>query len=102
MARRRYRQTSAENVATSARRTSPLGDASIQLAGELADGWSPFMYPRRELSAGVERLREGAPRERVLVVSPSVPAVVAEDPARARDAAAFLHRQHGHAVPLSR
>ena len=71
-----------------------LGDASIRLAGELADGWSPFMYPRRELATGVERLREGAARgghpERTPVVSPSVPAVVAEDPARAREGAAWF------------
>jgi alkanesulfonate monooxygenase SsuD/methylene tetrahydromethanopterin reductase-like flavin-dependent oxidoreductase (luciferase family) len=71
-----------------------LGDASVRLAGELADGWSPFMYPRRHLSQGVERLREGAGRgghpERVPVVSPSVPAVVSEDPARAREGAAWF------------
>lgn len=71
-----------------------LGDASIRLAGELADGWSPFMYPRRELSGGVERLREGAQRgghpERLPVVSPSVPTVVSDDPARAREGAAWF------------
>lgn len=71
-----------------------LGDASVRLAGELADGWTPFIYPRRCLADGVARLREGAARgghpERVPVVSPSVPAVVSEDPARAREGAAWF------------
>ena len=71
-----------------------LGDASIRLAGELADGWSPFMYPRRVLADGVQRLREGAAAgghpARIPVVSPSLPTVVAEDPARAREGAAWF------------
>jgi alkanesulfonate monooxygenase SsuD/methylene tetrahydromethanopterin reductase-like flavin-dependent oxidoreductase (luciferase family) len=71
-----------------------LGDASVRLAGELADGWAPFLYPRRCLAEGVERLREGAARgghpERVPIVSPSVPAVVSDDPARAREGAAWF------------
>jgi alkanesulfonate monooxygenase SsuD/methylene tetrahydromethanopterin reductase-like flavin-dependent oxidoreductase (luciferase family) len=71
-----------------------LGDASVRLAGELADGWSPFLYPRRHLGYGVERLREGAARgghpERLPLVSPSVPAVVSEDPSRAREGAAWF------------
>jgi alkanesulfonate monooxygenase SsuD/methylene tetrahydromethanopterin reductase-like flavin-dependent oxidoreductase (luciferase family) len=71
-----------------------LGDASVRLAGELADGWVPFIYPRRCLAEGVTRLREGAVRgghpERVPVVSPSVPAVVADDPAKAREGAAWF------------
>jgi alkanesulfonate monooxygenase SsuD/methylene tetrahydromethanopterin reductase-like flavin-dependent oxidoreductase (luciferase family) len=71
-----------------------LGDASVRLAGELADGWCPFMYPRRCLVDGMARLREGAERgghpDRVPVVSPSVPAVVASDPARAREGAAWF------------
>ena len=71
-----------------------LGDASVRLAGELADGWSPFIYPRRCLAQGVALLQEGAARgghpERVPVVSPSVPAVVSEDPARAREGASWF------------
>ena len=39
-----------------------LGDASVRLAGELADGWAPFLYPRRCLAEGMQRLREGAAR----------------------------------------
>src|SRR5919106_1763746 len=53
-----------------------LGDASVRLAGELADGWTPFIYPRRELASGIARLREGAAR--------------CDDPARAREGAAWF------------
>jgi alkanesulfonate monooxygenase SsuD/methylene tetrahydromethanopterin reductase-like flavin-dependent oxidoreductase (luciferase family) len=71
-----------------------LGDQSVRLAGELADGWSPFIYPRSRLAAGIERLREGATLaghpDRLPVVSPSVPTVVADDPARAREGAAWF------------
>jgi alkanesulfonate monooxygenase SsuD/methylene tetrahydromethanopterin reductase-like flavin-dependent oxidoreductase (luciferase family) len=71
-----------------------LGDQSVRLAGELADGWCPFIYPRSRLGSGIERLREGATLaghpERLPVVSPSVPAVVAEDPAKAREGAAWF------------
>jgi alkanesulfonate monooxygenase SsuD/methylene tetrahydromethanopterin reductase-like flavin-dependent oxidoreductase (luciferase family) len=71
-----------------------LGDASVRLTGELADGWTPFLYPRRCLADGVERLREGAARgrrpERLPIVAPSVPAVVSDDPAKAREGAAWF------------
>jgi alkanesulfonate monooxygenase SsuD/methylene tetrahydromethanopterin reductase-like flavin-dependent oxidoreductase (luciferase family) len=71
-----------------------LGEQSIRLAGELADGWVPFMYPRSQLARGVERLREGATRgghpDRLPVVAPSIPAVVAEDPVKAREGAAWF------------
>src|SRR5215470_356292 len=39
-----------------------LGDGMTRLAGELADAWAPFMYPRSHLAAGVTQLREGARR----------------------------------------
>jgi alkanesulfonate monooxygenase SsuD/methylene tetrahydromethanopterin reductase-like flavin-dependent oxidoreductase (luciferase family) len=71
-----------------------LSDGSVRLAGELADGWMPFIYPRRYLAHGIERLREGAVRgghpERLPVVAPSIPTVVSEDPARAREGAAWF------------
>jgi alkanesulfonate monooxygenase SsuD/methylene tetrahydromethanopterin reductase-like flavin-dependent oxidoreductase (luciferase family) len=71
-----------------------LGDDATRLAGELADGWMPFLYPRRLLSRGVERLREGAARgghpDRLPVICPSVPTVVAADAARAREGAAWF------------
>jgi alkanesulfonate monooxygenase SsuD/methylene tetrahydromethanopterin reductase-like flavin-dependent oxidoreductase (luciferase family) len=71
-----------------------LGDESVRLAGELADGWVPFIYPRRCLADGVKRLREGAERgghpDRLPHVCPSVPAVVAEDAGKAREGAAWF------------
>jgi alkanesulfonate monooxygenase SsuD/methylene tetrahydromethanopterin reductase-like flavin-dependent oxidoreductase (luciferase family) len=71
-----------------------LADASVRLAGELADGWLPFLYPRDRLADGIARLREGAARAgdpaRRLAVWPTVPAVVAETSARARAGAAWF------------
>ena len=71
-----------------------LGDAMTRLAGELADAWAPFLYPRSQLGVGVERLREGATRgghpDRLPEVHPTVPAVVADTDARARDGAAWF------------
>jgi alkanesulfonate monooxygenase SsuD/methylene tetrahydromethanopterin reductase-like flavin-dependent oxidoreductase (luciferase family) len=71
-----------------------IGDDSVRLAGELADGWIPFMYPLRQLPHGLARLREGAERgghaERLPGVYPSVPAVVSADAARAREGAAWF------------
>src|SRR3989442_8158210 len=31
-----------------------IGDASVRLAGEVADGWMPFLYPVRVLGQGLE------------------------------------------------
>lgn len=71
-----------------------IGQQSIRLTGELADGWVPFMYPRRCLAQGIEHLRAGAARgghpERLPSVCPSVPAVVAPDAAKAREGAAWF------------
>jgi alkanesulfonate monooxygenase SsuD/methylene tetrahydromethanopterin reductase-like flavin-dependent oxidoreductase (luciferase family) len=71
-----------------------VGPQSVRLAGELADGWVPFIYPRRCLADGIAQLREGAARgghpERLPLVCPSVPAVVAADGAAAREGAAWF------------
>jgi alkanesulfonate monooxygenase SsuD/methylene tetrahydromethanopterin reductase-like flavin-dependent oxidoreductase (luciferase family) len=71
-----------------------IGDDSVRLTGELADGWIPFMFPLRQLPQGMARLREGAARgghaERLPAVCVSVPAVVSADPARAREGAAWF------------
>jgi len=70
-----------------------LGDAMTRLAGELADAWAPFFYPWSQLATGVERLREGATRggrpDRLPEIHPTVPAVVADTEAKAREGAAF-------------
>lgn len=71
-----------------------LGAQSVRLTGEVADGWMPFIYPRSCLAQGIEQLREGATAaghpDRLPVVSPSIPAVVAADPERAREGAAWF------------
>jgi alkanesulfonate monooxygenase SsuD/methylene tetrahydromethanopterin reductase-like flavin-dependent oxidoreductase (luciferase family) len=71
-----------------------LGDGMTRLAGELADAWAPFMYPRSHLEAGLIQLREGARRgghpDRVPEVHPCVPTVVAETDAKAREGAAWF------------
>jgi alkanesulfonate monooxygenase SsuD/methylene tetrahydromethanopterin reductase-like flavin-dependent oxidoreductase (luciferase family) len=71
-----------------------LGEQSVRLAGELADGWVPFMYPRSHLDSGRAHLREGAARsaqpDRLPRVCPSVPAVAADDPGKAREGAAWF------------
>jgi alkanesulfonate monooxygenase SsuD/methylene tetrahydromethanopterin reductase-like flavin-dependent oxidoreductase (luciferase family) len=71
-----------------------LGDAMTRLAGELADAWIPFLYPWSQLHVGLERLREGAARgghpDRLPEIHASVPAVVAETEAKAREGAAWF------------
>jgi alkanesulfonate monooxygenase SsuD/methylene tetrahydromethanopterin reductase-like flavin-dependent oxidoreductase (luciferase family) len=71
-----------------------LGDAMVRLAGELADAWAPFLYPRSQLPSGVERLREGAARgghpDRLPEIHACVPAVVADTDAKAREGAAWF------------
>ena len=71
-----------------------LTDESVRLAGEVADGWLPFIYPRRCLPQGKALLREGAARagdvERRVAIYPTVPTVVADDAAEARAGAAWF------------
>lgn len=71
-----------------------LADETVRLTGELADGWLPFMYPRDRLGNGLKLMKEGAARSsdpgRFPRVCPSVPTVVAEDPAEARRWAAWF------------
>src|SRR5262249_17039287 len=70
-----------------------LGDASIRLAGELADGWIPFLFPLRLLPHGIEQLREGARRSgraELPIACPSLPTVVHDDPLKAREGAAWF------------
>ena len=39
-----------------------LGPQSVRLAGELADGWAPFLLPLTGLDASLRLLRQGAAR----------------------------------------
>ena len=71
-----------------------LSPETVRLAGELADGWIPFLYPRSRLRDGIALLHEGraraaAPRDQPRIV-PSIPTVVAADGAEARKGAAWF------------
>ncbi|MEM7348615.1 MAG: LLM class flavin-dependent oxidoreductase [Chloroflexota bacterium] len=67
---------------------------SIQLAGELCDGWLPFLYPKDRLADGIALMREGAARtenpDRPLQVCPFLPVVVNDDADAARQGAAWF------------
>jgi len=67
---------------------------SIQIAGELCDGWIPFLLPRDRLADGIALLQEGAARadtsKLLPQICPSIPAVVAADTATARKGAAWF------------
>ncbi len=70
-----------------------LADATVRLAGEVADGWIPFLYPRSRLGEGVALLKEGAARAGrpdLPRLAPSVPTVVAPDAGEARRGAAWF------------
>jgi len=71
-----------------------LSSETIRLAGELADGWMPFLYPRSRLRDGMAVLREGrarasAPRDLPRIV-PNLPTVIAADGGEARTGAAWF------------
>jgi alkanesulfonate monooxygenase SsuD/methylene tetrahydromethanopterin reductase-like flavin-dependent oxidoreductase (luciferase family) len=71
-----------------------LNPATVRLAGELADGWLPFLYPRSRLGQGRALLEEGRARgggaRPATRIVPSIPAVVARDGAEARKGAAWF------------
>ncbi len=96
-----------------------LGPQSVRLAGELADGWAPFLLPLTGLESSLRLLRQGAarsgPNRPLPLIAPCVPAAVSSDPATALAMASWwvafyltsmgpLYRQtllrlgHGHAV----
>ncbi len=69
-----------------------LSEASIRLAGELADAWSPFLWARSRLEEGRELLREGEVRCEAPVptnVSIGVPVALGPDEDSARRLAAW-------------
>lgn len=67
---------------------------SIHLAGELCDGWLPFLFPRDSLAEGIALFHEGAAQSdnppRTQHISPIIPTVVSEDSAIAREKAAWI------------
>src|SRR5512132_1420876 len=69
-----------------------LSSASIRRAGELADGWSPFLWARSRLQDGRALLQEGESRAETPAptrVSVGVPAALGPDQASARQLAAW-------------
>src|SRR5262249_59216402 len=70
-----------------------LTPASIRVAGEVADGWLPFLFPRSRLDEGQRLLREGAAAKRSggsVAVCPVIPTAVGTNGASARDRAAWF------------
>jgi alkanesulfonate monooxygenase SsuD/methylene tetrahydromethanopterin reductase-like flavin-dependent oxidoreductase (luciferase family) len=69
-----------------------LSPGSIRLAGELADGWTPFLWARSQVEEGRALLQEGADRAEVSTptrVAPGVPVALGRDEASARRLAAW-------------
>jgi alkanesulfonate monooxygenase SsuD/methylene tetrahydromethanopterin reductase-like flavin-dependent oxidoreductase (luciferase family) len=67
-----------------------LTQPSIRLAGTLADGWLPFLFPQSRLGEGERLLREGGCAPGPLEVCPVIPTVVGDNGASARDRAAWF------------
>jgi len=71
-----------------------LSADSVRLAGEIADGWLPFLFPRARMADGIALLREGAARAStgrpLPAICPTLPTVVDIDPVRARERAAWF------------
>ena len=67
---------------------------SIRIAGELCDGWLPFLFPRDHLQDGIALLQENARlagrSDPDLLIYPIIPTIVAEDTTKAREGAAWV------------
>jgi alkanesulfonate monooxygenase SsuD/methylene tetrahydromethanopterin reductase-like flavin-dependent oxidoreductase (luciferase family) len=70
-----------------------LGPRAVQLTGELADGWYPFLLPITALPRSISLLKEGAGRgdacRPLPRVCPCLPTAVSPDPVQARAMAAW-------------
>jgi alkanesulfonate monooxygenase SsuD/methylene tetrahydromethanopterin reductase-like flavin-dependent oxidoreductase (luciferase family) len=70
-----------------------LGPHAVQLAGELADGWVPFLLPRSGLASTAELLEQGVARGEAggatPTIAPSIPTAVSTDRATARATASW-------------
>jgi alkanesulfonate monooxygenase SsuD/methylene tetrahydromethanopterin reductase-like flavin-dependent oxidoreductase (luciferase family) len=71
-----------------------LADGAIRVAGEVADGWMPFLYPLSRLGDGLALAMEARAKSeepgRPFALWASVPTVVASDEAKAREGAAWF------------
>ena len=67
---------------------------SIRIAGELCDGWLPFLMPRDHLSEGIALIAEAGESQKELQkhvqICPVVPVSVANDTGSAREGAAWV------------
>jgi alkanesulfonate monooxygenase SsuD/methylene tetrahydromethanopterin reductase-like flavin-dependent oxidoreductase (luciferase family) len=67
---------------------------SIEIAGELCDGWLPFLYPRDQLAEGIALMQIAADkvgRTNVdFLIHPIIPTIVADSTAKAREGAAWV------------
>ncbi|PVZ07645.1 LLM class flavin-dependent oxidoreductase [Actinomycetospora cinnamomea] len=69
-----------------------LGPRSVRLAGELADGWDPFLLPVSAFADVRDELRaaaRAAGRDTTPTVCPAIPTAVAQDPDTARSVASW-------------
>jgi alkanesulfonate monooxygenase SsuD/methylene tetrahydromethanopterin reductase-like flavin-dependent oxidoreductase (luciferase family) len=69
-----------------------LAPGSVRLAGELADGWAPFLWARSRIGQGKELLQEGEARSEAPTptqASLGVPVALGADEASARRLAAW-------------
>jgi alkanesulfonate monooxygenase SsuD/methylene tetrahydromethanopterin reductase-like flavin-dependent oxidoreductase (luciferase family) len=69
-----------------------LGPAAVRLAGELADGWCPFLLPSSVLGERIQLLEQGATSRRPSArpkVCPCIPAAISPDPVVARGIASW-------------
>ncbi len=66
-----------------------LGPAAIRVCGEVADGWSPFLFPVSALQDGIRVLEASAVGRALPQVCPCVPAAVSPDPDQARSLASW-------------
>jgi alkanesulfonate monooxygenase SsuD/methylene tetrahydromethanopterin reductase-like flavin-dependent oxidoreductase (luciferase family) len=70
-----------------------LADASVELTGELADGWIPFLFPLSRVRDGDRLLRVGAARSdpaRPLLICPTIPTAVGDNGGDARERAVWF------------
>lgn len=70
-----------------------LGPKAVRLAGQVADGWCPFLLPISGLDASIRALEEGVQRGAAggarPTVAPSIPTAVSDDPARSLELASW-------------